>query len=98
MAAKRIIIGDSEIKSNSMISGAHKKNLPKALEKSHHSIVVRSKLSKWSLKSKRINVYDNYNKVLNYIRENKHNIDIILIMSNKSTKLLRGYIENEENN
>ena len=86
------ILSICEIKSNSMISGAHKKNLPKALEKSHHSIVVRSKLSKWSLKSKRINVYDNYNKVLHYIRENKDNIDIILIMSNKSTKLLREHI------
>ncbi len=86
------ILSICEIKSNSMISGAHRKNLPKALETSHHSIVVRSKLSKWSLNSRSINVYDNYNKVLHYIRENKNNIDIILIMSNKSTKLLREHI------
>ncbi len=92
------ILSICEIKSNSMISGAHKKNLPKALESSDHSIVVRSELSNWTLKSKKIHVYDNYNKVLQYIRENKSNIDIILIMSNKSTKLLREHIENEENN
>ena len=87
------ILSICEIKSNSMISGAHKKNLPRALETAHHSIILRSKLSKWTLKSKKINVYNNYNEILKYINLNKNDIDIILIMSNKSTKTLRKHID-----
>ena len=87
------ILSICEIKSNSMISGAHKINLPKALEISHHSIVIRSKLSTWKLKSSKINVYDNYDNVVQYINEHKNNIDIILIMSNKSTNLMRQCIK-----
>lgn len=86
------ILSICEIKSNSMISGAHRKNLPKALEASHHSILIKSKLSKWTLSSKKIKVYDNYEMVLKYINDYKDKIDIILIMSNKSTKLLRDSI------
>ena len=86
------ILSICEIKSNSMISGAHRKNLPKALEASHHSILIKSKLSKWTLSSKKIKVYDNYEMVLKYINDCKDKIDIILIMSNKSTKLLRDSI------
>ena len=86
------VLSICEIKSNSMISGAHKKNLPKALETSHHSIILRSKLSKWTIKSKKINIYNNYDEILKYINSNKNDIDIILIMSNKSTKTLRRQI------
>ena len=86
------VLSICEIKSNSMISGAHKKNLPQALETSHHSIILRSKLSKWTLKSKKINIYNNYDEILKYINSNKNDIDIILIMSNKSTKTLRMHI------
>ena len=86
------VLSICEIKSNSMISGAHKKNLPQALETSHHSIILRSKLSKWTLKSKKINIYNNYDEILKYINLNKNDIDIILIMSNKSTKTLRMHI------
>ena len=75
-----------------MISGAHKKGLPKALEASHHSILIRSHLSKWSLKSKKTIVCNDYSKVLDYIHKNYKDIDIILIMSNKSTEKMRQYI------
>ena len=75
-----------------MISGAHRENLPRALETSHQAILIRSKLSKWTLSSNKIKVYDNYEMVLKYISDNKNKIDIILIMSNKSTKLLRDSI------
>ena len=87
------ILSICEIKSNSMISGAHRENLPRALEISHDAILIRSKLSKWTLSSKKIKVYDNYEMVLKYINDNKNKIDIILIMSNKSTKLLRDSID-----
>ena len=40
------ILSICEIKSNSMISGAHRENLPRALEISHHAILIKSKLSK----------------------------------------------------
>ena len=86
------ILSICEIKSNSMISGAHKKGLPKALEASHHSILIRSHLSKWSLKSKKTIVCNDYSKVLDYIHKNYKDIDIILIMSNKSTEKMRQYI------
>ena len=86
------ILSICEIKSNSMISGAHRENLPRALETSHQAILIRSKLSKWTLSSNKIKVYDNYEMVLKYISDNKNKIDIILIMSNKSTKLLRDSI------
>ncbi len=86
------ILSICEIKSNSMISGAHQKDLPRALEKSHHSILIRSNLSKWTLKSKKIMVCNNYAKVLQYINRNYHDIDVILIMSNKSTENMRRYI------
>ena len=87
-----------EIKSNSMISGTHKNKLPDALKKSHHSIIVRSHLFKWLLKSKKIKLMDSYLKIKEYIMNNKSDIDIILIMSNKSTKELRKYITNEKSN
>ena len=86
------ILSICEIKSNSMISGAHKKGLPKALEASHRSILIRSNLSKWSLKSKKTIVCNDYSKVLDYIHKNYKEIDIILIMSNKSTEKMRQYI------
>ncbi len=86
------ILSICEIKSNSMISGAHQKDLPKVLEQSHHSILIRSDLSKWTLKSKKIIIYNNYEKILQYINKNYNDIDIILIMSNKSTEKLRRHI------
>ena len=92
------ILSICEIKSNSMISGTHKNKLPDALKKSHHSIIVRSHLFKWLLKSKKIKLMDSYLKIKEYIINNKSDIDIILIMSNKSTKELREYITNEKSN
>ena len=87
------ILSICEIKSNSMISGAHKINLPKALNTSHASIIVRSPLSKWSLMDNTIHIVNDYKKVIDYINKNKYKIDIILIMSNKSTIDLRNAIQ-----
>ena len=91
------ILSICEIKSNSMISGTHKDELPCALKKSHHSIIVKSRLFKWSLKNKKIKLINSYSKIKEYIKNYKSDIDIILIMSNKSTKELRKYITNEKN-
>ena len=92
------ILSICEIKSNSMISGAHKSNLPSALAYSHHSIIVKSPLSKWSLKgsNKKLNLVSSYENVIDYIHKYKNQIDIILIMSNKSTIKLRNAIIDEK--
>ena len=90
------ILAICEIKSNSMISGAHRVNLSKALNKAHRSIVVKSRLVKWSISNKnhKINTIETYDKIKEYIDINIDNIDILLIMSNKSTVELRETIKN----
>jgi hypothetical protein len=82
-----------------MISGAHKKDLPIALNNSHYSIIIRPPLLKWTLDSISKNLYivDSYVKAIEFIKKIKNKIDIILIMSNKSTVNLRDYIKNEKN-
>ena len=79
-----------------MISGAHRLNLSKALNKAHRSIVVKSRLVKWSLSNKnhKINTIETYDEIKEYIDNNIDNIDIMLIMSNKSTVELRETIKN----
>ena len=93
------ILSICEIKSHSMISGAHKKDLPVALNYSHYSIIIKPPLLKWTLRStnKNLCIVDSYAKVIEFIKKIKKNIDIILIMSNKSTVNLRSYIKNEKN-
>ena len=93
------ILSICEIKSHSMISGAHKKDLPIALNNSHYSIIIKPPLLKWTLSktSKNLYVVDSYIKAIEFIRKIENRIDIILIMSNKSTVNLRSYITNEKN-
>ena len=90
------ILAICEVKSNSMISGAHRLNLSKALQRAHRSIIVKSRLVKWSLSNKnhKINTIETYDKIKDYIDTNLDNIDILLIMSNKSTVELRETIKN----
>tara|TARA_B100000242_G_C43040378_1_gene485324 strand:- start:402 stop:1730 length:1329 start_codon:yes stop_codon:yes gene_type:complete len=90
------ILAICEVKSNSMISGAHKSNLSRALQRAHRSIIVKSRLVKWSLSNKnhKINTIETYDKIKEYIDINLENIDILLIMSNKSTVELRDTIKN----
>lgn len=90
------ILAICEVKSNSMISGAHRLNLSKALQRAHRSIIVKSRLVKWSLSNKnhKINTIETYDKIKEYIDSNLDNIDILLIMSNKSTVELRDTIKN----
>ena len=92
------ILSICEIKSHSMISGAHKKDLPLALNNSHFSILIKSPLSKWTLhnKNKNLHIVSSYSKALDYIKTLEKKIDIILLMSNKSTIDLRKYIKNEK--
>ena len=92
------ILSICEIKSHSMISGAHKKDLPLALNNSHFSILIKSPLSKWTLhnKNKNLHIVSSYSKALGYIKTLEKKIDIILLMSNKSTIDLRKYITNEK--
>ena len=82
-----------------MISGAHKKDLPIALNYSHYSIIIKPPLLKWTLNStnKNLCVVDSYAKAISCIKKIENKIDIILIMSNKSTANLRSYIKNEKN-
>ena len=93
------ILSICEIKSHSMISGAHKKGLPIALNNSHYSIIIKSPLSKWTLDSisKNLYVVDSYPEAIEFIKKIEKKIDIILIMSNKSTVDIRNYIKNEKN-
>ena len=93
------ILSICEIKSHSMISGAHKKDLPVALNNSHYSIIIKPPLLKWALSSTRKNLYvvDSYAKAIKVIKKIENEIDIILIMSNKSTVNIRGYIKNDKN-
>jgi len=93
------ILSICEIKSHSMISGAHKKDLPIALNNSHYSIIIKPPLLKWALNSTRKNLYvvDSYAKAIKVIKKIENEIDIILIMSNKSTVNIRGYIKNDKN-
>ena len=93
------ILSICEIKSHSMISGAHKKDLPVALNNSHYSIIIKPPLLKWTLNSVRKNLYvvDSYAKAIEFIKKIKNKIDIILIMSNKSTVDIQEYIKNEKN-
>ena len=93
------ILSICEIKSHSMISGAHKKDLPIALNYSHYSIIIKPPLLKWTLNStnKNLCVVDSYAKAVEFIKKIKNKIDIMLIMSNKSTVKLRSCIKNEKN-
>ena len=93
------ILSICEIKSHSMIAGAHKKGLPMALNNSHYSIIIKPPLLKWTLSSTSKNLYivDSYAKAIEFIKKIENKIDIILIMSNKSTVNIRDYIENEKN-
>ena len=93
------ILSICEIKSHSMISGAHQKDLPIALNYSHYSIIIKPPLLKWTLSStnKNLCVVDSYAKAIEFMKKIKKNIDIILIMSNKSTVNLQRYIKNEKN-
>jgi|TARA_B110000444_G_scaffold202631_1_gene194942 UDP-N-acetylmuramate: L-alanyl-gamma-D-glutamyl-meso-diaminopimelate ligase len=93
------ILSICEIKSHSMISGAHKKDLPASLNQSHYSIIIKPPLLKWTLSSTSKNLYivDSYAKAIEFIKKIENKIDIILIMSNKSTVNIRDYIENEKN-
>ena len=79
-----------------MISGTHRSNLSKALQRAHRSIIVKSRLVKWSISNKnhKINTIETYDKIKEYIDINLENIDILLIMSNKSTVELRDTIKN----
>ena len=89
------ILSICEVKSSSMISGTHKESLEKALSESHHSIIVKSRLFKWSISKKnhKIRTIETYDKIKEYIDSNLDKIDIILIMSNKSTVELRDIIK-----
>ena len=93
------ILSICEIKSHSMIAGAHKKGLPMALNNSHYSIIIKPPLLKWTLNSvgKNLYVVDSYAKAILCIKKIENKIDVILIMSNKSTANLRSYIKNEKN-
>ena len=93
------ILSICEIKSHSMISGAHKKDLPISLNNSHYSIIIKPPLLKWTLNSASKNSYvvDSYAKAIEFIKKIKNKIDIILIMSNKSTVDIQEYIKNEKN-
>ena len=92
------ILSICEIKSHSMISGAHKKNLPIALNNSHFSILIKPPQYKWAIQNKNKNLYivNSYSKALEHIRNLEKKIDIILLMSNKSTIDIRNYIKNEK--
>ena len=73
-----------------MISGIHKNNLIKALNKAHQSILVKSHMYKWGINNNpKIKVIESYSKIHDYIKSNRIKFDIVLIMSNKSTKSLR---------
>ena len=93
------ILSICEIKSHSMISGAHKKDLPISLNNSHYSIIIKPPLLKWTLNnaSKNSYVVDSYAKAIEFIKKIENKIDIILIMSNKSTVDIQEYIKNEKN-
>ena len=93
------ILSICEIKSHSMISGAHKKDLPISLNNSHYSIIIKPPLLKWTLNSASKNSYvvDSYAKAIEFIKKIENKIDIILIMSNKSTVDIQEYIKNEKN-
>ncbi|MBK46430.1 MAG: UDP-N-acetylmuramate:L-alanyl-gamma-D-glutamyl-meso-diaminopimelate ligase [Gammaproteobacteria bacterium] len=92
---KKKILAICEVKSNSMISGTHRENLSKSLQKAHKSIIVKSRLVKWAIKTKnhKINTLETYDKIKEYIDTHINQIDIILIMSNKSTVELRDIIK-----
>jgi UDP-N-acetylmuramate: L-alanyl-gamma-D-glutamyl-meso-diaminopimelate ligase len=93
------ILSICEVKSHSMISGAHKKDLPISLNNSHYSIIIKPPLLKWTLNnaSKNSYVVDSYAKAIEFIKKIENKIDIILIMSNKSTVDIQEYIKNEKN-
>ena len=93
------ILSICEVKSHSMISGAHKKDLPISLNNSHYSIIIKPPLLKWTLNSASKNSYvvDSYAKAIEFIKKIENKIDIILIMSNKSTVDIQEYIKNEKN-
>ena len=88
------VLAICEIKSNSMISGIHKNNLIKALNKAHQSILVKSHMFKWGINNNpKIKVIESYSKIHDYIKTNRIKYDIVLIMSNKSTESLRDELQ-----
>ncbi len=88
------VLAICEIKSNSMISGIHKDNLIKALNKADQSILVKSSMYKWVINNNpKIKVIESYPKIHDYINSNEFKFDILLIMSNKSTQPLRDALQ-----
>jgi hypothetical protein len=83
-----------------MLRGIHKEELYNSLKISDLSLVISAKKINWKFNknnNNKISMIISYVKINEYIRKNIANIDLILIMSNVSTKNIVKHIRNEKN-
>tara|TARA_Y100000389_G_C17432510_1_gene503552 strand:+ start:402 stop:1721 length:1320 start_codon:yes stop_codon:yes gene_type:complete len=82
--------------SNSMALGSHNANLMSSLNKSNRTLIITksSKLQALVKNNIKINVIESKSQISDYLNRNK-TFDNVLILSNKNTEDVIGYIKNE---
>tara|TARA_B100001079_G_scaffold99556_1_gene85583 strand:- start:560 stop:1186 length:627 start_codon:yes stop_codon:yes gene_type:complete len=79
------IISFFEIRSNSMISGTHKKNFFKSFKDSNEVYIYCKNNVEWLADSENINFSTNLDEILQKIKKSTEIVDIVILMSNGDT-------------
>ena len=74
-----------EIRSNSMVSGAHEKTFLESFDNADELYIYSKKEVSWLKKYSDIKIYDNSKNIVNKLNENIDNVDIVIVMSNGDT-------------
>ncbi len=79
------IISFFEIRSNSMISGTHKKNFFKSFKDSNEVYIYCKNNVEWLTNSENINFSTNLDEIIHKIKKSTEIVDIVILMSNGDT-------------
>ena len=74
-----------EIRSNSMVAGAHEKTFLESFDNADELYIYSKKEVSWLKKYSDIKIYDNSKNIVNKLNENIDNVDIVIVMSNGDT-------------
>ena len=91
------IISFFEIRSNSMISGTHKKNFFKSFKDSNEVYIYCKNNVEWLVDSENINFSTNLDEILQKIKKSTEIVDIVILMSNGDTSdIIKKIKKNDE--
>ena len=79
-----------EIRSNSMVAGAHEKTFLESFDNADELYIYSKKKFLGLKNTQDIKIYDNSKNIVNKLNENIDNVDIVIVMSNGDTS---GYIK-----